>query len=297
VHLVMPPLPPPLASDEALLLTAPGDGRVFFLVPWYGATLLGTTDRDWQGDPGALAVDAAEADYLLTAVRARLPGLGWSSADIRASFAGVRTLQQQHHQQRRAASAVTREWLLTQPRPGLWVPIGGKLTSARADAAALADGVAAACGRSGPPRTGDRLLPWAPAGPFHPWLGRMAATGAALGLAPGDAATLARRHGTTVAALHARIAADPRLGQRLHPQAPFLRAELVHAVSAEMACTLDDVLRRRVPLAITARLDPGLVERLAQELAESFGWSATAASAAAAQWWHRHGAAFDSASS
>ena len=45
-HLVMPALP----TEEALLLTAKSDGRVFFIIPWYGMTLLGTTDADYSGD-------------------------------------------------------------------------------------------------------------------------------------------------------------------------------------------------------------------------------------------------------
>ena len=53
VHLVLPSLP----TDEAILLTAKRDGRVFFIIPWYGRTLLGTTDTDYRGDVGQMRVE------------------------------------------------------------------------------------------------------------------------------------------------------------------------------------------------------------------------------------------------
>ncbi len=282
VHLVMPPLPAPLTAEQALLLTAMEDGRVFFLIPWYGATLLGTTDTDWQGDPRQVAVLPEDVRYLLDAAAGRLPGLGWSARDIRASFAGVRTLQGQSG---RSASSVTREWLLSRPRDGLWVPIGGKFTSARCDAGMLMDALARTIGCRRRSTTGERLLPRAPAGAFAPWLEDMTNRGCALGLDDLAARTLACRHGTATPQLLQRIAQEPGLGRRLHEDAPFLRVELEQAVTSEMACTLDDVLRRRVPIAITTRLDEAHIVEWANLLAPAFSWSPAAACAAAAAWW------------
>src|SRR5262249_44244343 len=47
VHVVAPGRG--LAS--AFLLLHPQDGRVFFVIPWLGKTLIGTTDTEWSGDP------------------------------------------------------------------------------------------------------------------------------------------------------------------------------------------------------------------------------------------------------
>ena len=43
VHLMMPGLPGP---KDAFLLTARSDGRVFFVIPWYDHTIIGTTESD-----------------------------------------------------------------------------------------------------------------------------------------------------------------------------------------------------------------------------------------------------------
>jgi glycerol-3-phosphate dehydrogenase len=133
VHLELPPLPlaaPFSAPDTAFLLTAPQDGRVFFLIPWRGGTMVGTTDTDHAPDADALRVESADVAYLLAAVAANCPGLGWGAGDVRRSWAGLRTLQRSGG----GASTVSREWALLVPEPGLLLPVGGKLTSARVEA-------------------------------------------------------------------------------------------------------------------------------------------------------------------
>ncbi len=149
VHLVLPPLP----MAEALLLTAQSDGRVFFAIPWYGNTLLGTTETDHVGAPSDIRVDEADIDYLLAEAGRALAGIQWTRADLRGAFAGVRTLRDD-----RAArvSDVSREWTLERPAPGLLMPVGGKLTSSRAEAALIVDAVMDAIGRpaGGRPGTG-----------------------------------------------------------------------------------------------------------------------------------------------
>lgn len=246
VHLVLPPMP--AAPDQALLLTAPQDRRVFFLVPWYGATLIGTTDSEYHGDPDALRVDDSEIDYLLDAVRARCPGLAWTRDHVRGSFAGVRTLQGSSGQ----VGAATREWTLVEQTPGLLLPVGGKLTSARVEAARVVDRVLQRLGRRGPCTTGQRRLPWAPAGPWCEWLSQQCAIAVTLGLSSTMAVALARRHGVRVEAIWQRIRSDARQAALLDPRYPFCVAEIAQACEQEMAVTSLDLFRRRIPLAILA---------------------------------------------
>ena len=246
IHLVLPPMPGP--PDQALLLTAPQDRRVFFLIPWYGATLVGTTDTDYHGDPADLRVEDSEIDYLLTAVRVRCPGLGWTRNHVRGAFAGVRTLQASNGH----VGAATREWTLVEPSPGLLVPVGGKLTSARVEAARVVDRVMELAGRNLRSLTAQRRLPWAPAQPWVPWLAEQVAIAHRWGLPPAVAEALGRRHGRRVAAIWSRIANDPALADRIDPRYPFVRAEIPQAVDQEMALTHEDLFRRRIPLAILA---------------------------------------------
>jgi glycerol-3-phosphate dehydrogenase len=72
------------------------------------------------------------------------------------------------------------------------------------------------------------------------------------------------------------VRADQSLGQRAVSDRPDLVAEFVHAVEHEMACSIDDVLSRRVPLALRSRERDGEVLRtVAAILASRLGWDQT----------------------
>jgi len=58
------------------------------------------------------------------------------------------------------------------------------------------------------------------------------------------------RHGTGISEILTLLRQRPELAARIDEHAPFVLAEAVHAVQAEMAATLDDVARRRMPLSL-----------------------------------------------
>src|SRR5262245_8203604 len=83
VHIIVPDR----NLESALLLLHPRDGRVFFVIPWLGKTLVGTTDTVTDQDPNALSVRAEDIGYLLEAWRHYFPG----DADppVLGSFVGL----------------------------------------------------------------------------------------------------------------------------------------------------------------------------------------------------------------
>ncbi len=269
VHLVLPAI---AGLQEAFLLTAPEDGRVFFVIPWYGRTLVGTTESS-IADVSAATVTPAEQSYLLQAVRALLPGLGWTADDVIASFAGARTLQAEDAQ---SLSAQTREFVITTPKPGLIWPIGGKYTTARCDAAEVIDAVYAMLEKPGPVSLTHRYpLPGAPVatregsvmlGDFTGWQ-REAITGLERrGLDADIAESLTLRHGTRIVAISQLLDEEPAWAARLAADAPFIEAEVILAVREEGARTVEDIVRRRLPLALLAR--PGPWQARVQALCE-----------------------------
>jgi glycerol-3-phosphate dehydrogenase len=267
IHLVLPGL----GSDDALVISSNDDGRIVFLIPWYGRTLLGTTDTDHAGDPGEVRIEPADAAYLLERVNRTLRNPRWTEADVIGSFAGLRTLPATGDAH---PSRVTREWSLAEPLDGLLVPVGGKYTSARADAATMVERVLE---RMGWPRrpspTEDRPLPWCPAGPFEAWAGAKVREATELGLDEKVARTCVLRYGSRIDRVLGRIRRSPDLAGRIVPDAPFCRAEIVHAVRDEMARSLEDVVRRRIPLVLLSRLSDQSLRETGSLVGEHLGWS------------------------
>jgi glycerol-3-phosphate dehydrogenase len=247
-HLVLPAI---AGCNEAFLLTA-DDGRVFFVIPWYGRTLVGTTEAAVTA-PGEAVPTDAETDYLLAGVRSGLPGLGWTRGDVIARFAGVRMLQAEDTA---SLSEVTREFAVRRPRPKLIMHIGGKYTTSRHDSIAIVDAVFRELGRRPPaPVTQRRPLPGAPVGDFETWQAEAIGELAAAGVDTEAARWLSLRHGGGIAQIIALISAHPELAARIHADAPFVLAEAIHAVRAEMALSLEDLSRRRMPLTLLVRDD------------------------------------------
>ena len=81
------------------------------------------------------------------------------------------------------------------------------------------------------------------------------------------------RYGSDAPAV-AALAADPALAAPIVEGQPYLRAEAVYAVRAEMARTLDDVLSRRTRLRLFARdASADAAAPTAALLAPELGWS------------------------
>lgn len=268
VHLVMPAA----LADEALLLTAQSDGRVFFIIPWYGMTLVGTTDTEYSGDLEHVAVEPEEVAYLLAEANHYLKA-AWTEADIVGHYAGVRVMKRSDQA---SPSDVSRDWELKTAHNGLHYSIGGKLTSAREDAACIVDTVCAQLGIDTPCATQSRRFPWAPETNYDQWSVAISAQASQLGIDQESAKWLSRRHGKRVEEVLRSIGGDPRLAERIVPTLPFIYADILFCARSEMVIHLDDLLRRRMPLLILAKLTESTLRRLAEIVAPVMGWDEAA---------------------
>jgi glycerol-3-phosphate dehydrogenase len=121
-HLVLEPA----IHADAFYLESPVDQRAVFVLPWKGKTLLGTTERPFDGDPREAAVSDAERDYLLATLRHYFPAI---TPKVVGEFAGVRVLP---HGDGRAFQRPRDCVFHLDPRhPNLISLYGGKLTGYR----------------------------------------------------------------------------------------------------------------------------------------------------------------------
>jgi glycerol-3-phosphate dehydrogenase len=114
---------------------SPQDGRAVFIMPWKGATLIGTTETPFRGEPDRVHPLPAEEDYLLAVARRYFPALKDITRErIVERFAGLRVLPAATQ----AAFDRSRETIFVadrEPHPRVLGIYGGKLTGWRAAAA------------------------------------------------------------------------------------------------------------------------------------------------------------------
>jgi glycerol-3-phosphate dehydrogenase len=243
VHLVTPGR----GLHAAFLLLHPDDGRVLFVIPWMGKTLIGTTDTDCDAAPEALAVTPAEVDYLLRAHNHYFsPPV--TPDDILGSFAGLRPLLRSRPGE---PSSLSREFRLFWSPSGLLTAAGGKYTTYRHMAQLITDAVVARLGRRTRCRTANQPLDGAPDGPWREfesaetkWLVTRH------GLPEGAARHLVNRYGRRARDVAAYLATDPALAEPVVKGEPDLRAEFVYQREHEMAVREEDCLLRRTRLGL-----------------------------------------------
>ncbi|MFJ4054782.1 glycerol-3-phosphate dehydrogenase [Pseudomonas sp. NPDC089743] len=127
-HLLVPRL---YEGDHAYILQNE-DQRIVFCIPYLDRfTLVGTTDREYSGDPAKVAITEQETGYLLDVVNAHF-NHQLSAGDILHTYSGVRPLCNDESDN---PSAVTRDYTLalsaTQGEAPLLSVFGGKLTTYR----------------------------------------------------------------------------------------------------------------------------------------------------------------------
>src|SRR5207244_4450966 len=106
---------PDRGLSAAFLLLHPRDGRVFFVIPWLGKTLLGTTDTLFEESPDKLTVTPEDVAYLLDGFNHHF-GPPLQPGDILGRFVGLRPLLRTR---RDKPSSISREFRLFPSPNGL----------------------------------------------------------------------------------------------------------------------------------------------------------------------------------
>jgi glycerol-3-phosphate dehydrogenase len=232
---------------SAFLLLHPADGRVFFVIPWLGKTLIGTTDTFPEDGPESLTVQAGEVDYLLAGHNHYFrPPL--EAADVLASFAGLRPLIRAR---RGEPSALSREFRVFASPNGLLSVAGGKYTTYRGMAQVVTDTIARRLGRRRRGRTRHCALEGTPPGRWMDYLrDTVGWVGKRYGLGEAAARHLVWRYGRHAAEVAAYVEGAPELARPVQAGEPDLLVEFPYQRDHEMAITPLDHLLRRTRLGV-----------------------------------------------
>jgi glycerol-3-phosphate dehydrogenase len=254
VHLLVPDR----GLRAAFLLLHPADGRVFFVLPWQGKTLIGATDTLCDDSPDAIQATREEVAYLLAGYN-RFFAEPLTEADILSTFAGLRPLIRSGPAK---PSSLSREFRLFASPSGLLSAAGGKFTTYRAMAEVITDAVVDRLGRRRRCRTRRYALDGTPAERWAVFVKRETSNlGERHGMEKETARHLVERYGRRAAEVAAYLERGPALGKPLVPGEPELRAEFAYQQEHEMALFPEDHLLRRTHLGM---FRPELFRRVGQ---------------------------------
>ncbi len=239
IHLFVPSF-----TRHAFALRAPQDGRVFFVLPWNGGSLIGTTDTDCDEPLEALTVSEADVEYLVKATRHYFPDAPLDN--VLFTFVGVRSLVRV---ERKTPSAVSRRHLIVDHEKdglvGLISVIGGKMTTYRSIAQEVVDTVCRRLGKFATCVTHQQPFVDDP----EALLRRVSQHASALGWNETTLRRLVTIYGRNSEAIVKRACQDESLQVQMDERLPkSFAAEVAHAIEAEMAVTVDDLLFRRTML-------------------------------------------------
>ena len=125
-------------GDAIYYVESPIDGRPVFVMPWYGDTMVGTTELLFERDPGETRPTGNEIKYLLETFHAYFPEMRKIKFENIEAFAGLRVLPKSNEN----ANKRSRETIFQCDRtnmPRMVSIFGGKLTSYRATAQTALD--------------------------------------------------------------------------------------------------------------------------------------------------------------
>jgi glycerol-3-phosphate dehydrogenase len=264
IHLVTRKL-----ANQALVLFAKSDGRLFFIIPWHDWSLIGTTDTHYTGAPDNVRAEKEDVDYLVTETSQYFPG--FKMEDIYYAMAGLRPLADIEE---KAESRVSRAHRLIDHEKedqlkGFISILGGKITAYRAIAEEAVDLVCHKLKLKELCQTAQTPLPGAPA------LSQEAMVEIAVDhkLPAPTVSYLADIYGSRIYQVLKYVSEDHGLAGPMAPGYPDIRAQIKHAVLEEEALTVNDFLFRRSLLGLRPDQGQAAVEVIAQSMAGLLKWS------------------------
>jgi glycerol-3-phosphate dehydrogenase len=263
-HVVLPRF---VDAPETAVYTEAVDGRPIFVIPWNEQVLVGTTEVPDGSDPGRVQPSKDEIEYLLRSLLRLFPRVQVSRDDIRYAFAGVRPLP--FSPEKNPSGVSRRHYLRDHTADGaaqMISVIGGKLTTA----GSLARECASKIGVKTTAPTFAIASDDVSDPTVEPWVVDVAEAG---GISADAARGIVEWYGKRALAVARKARGSTEMLAPLCPHTTHIAAEALDAFSNECACTLADVLLRRVPVALGACWSLSCSWQAATRIGAVMGWS------------------------
>lgn len=240
----------------ALLIPKTDDGRVIFIVPWRGFTLIGTTDEEAKVTDSPTATEE-EIQYLLKYANQYL-SKPLSREDVLSAWCGLRPLVSPSHTANSTAK-ISRDHTIISSPSGLITITGGKWTTFRKMAQDAVNQVIKQLPQKDNFATEVEMLPVAGGEDFD--FATLDSLLQEVIEAPDIRHHLINYYGGRAPVI-LNIIRECGL-ERLTPQYPFITAEVIYVCRYEMAQKSEDVLSRRFRLTF---LDSQVAEEVREKV-------------------------------
>lgn len=248
-----------LPGNDAIMIPKTDDGRVLFIVPWHNRLIVGTTDtpiKEHSLEPIALE---EEIEFILKTADAYLEKKP-ERKDVLSVFAGVRPLAAPQGDEEKTKE-ISRSHKIIVSDSQLFTLTGGKWTTFR---------------KMGED-TVDKIIEYGILSKKESKSAQQKIYGA---LKTEDRNNHLYIYGTDKLEIEKLIKQNPELGEKIVDELEFFKAEVVWAVTYEMARTLEDVLARRVRMLYlnarqTEKAAPIVAKIMAKELGYDEQWEKT----------------------
>ncbi|EAL65463.1 hypothetical protein DDB_G0283951 [Dictyostelium discoideum AX4] len=248
VHIMLPGNLIP--SDKGFLNPKTKDGRVLFILPFEGKTLVGTTD-----DPSPIIENPQplekDVEFILDSIKEYSnPNVKLDKSQVLACWSGIRPLVSDEPaaqgDNKKSTSQVTRSHSLRMSESGLITIVGGKWTTYRSMAEATVNLVCSKHDIFTPKGCITKNLPLIGGEKYYNTLNQYLIKNFNL---PEDIAEhLAHSYGDQ-APFVAKLANENGSNKRLVEGYPYIEAEVTYGVKKEYACTAEDIIGRRTRLS------------------------------------------------
>lgn len=239
-----------LPGDTAVMIPKTKDGRVLFALPWYNKVMIGTTDtpiKNISSEPEAME---KEIDYILKHISGYLKKNPRKS-DIKSVFAGLRPLVTNGNSENTAA--ISRDHSIIVSSSGLITITGGKWTTYRRMAEEVVDKAQSLNNLKENSCVTEELQ-------IHGWTEEI------------DSSDPLYYYGSDKTRIRKIVERRPKLGDKLHKDLPYIKAEVVWATRNEMAMTVEDFCSRRTrALLLNAEASKEMAPEVARLMAEEAG--------------------------
>ncbi len=289
-HLIVDPFPG-APEGEALYVEARKDGRPYFIVPWNGRYLIGTTDLRYEGNLDHVSASEDEIQYLLDETNYVIPAAKLSREDVLFTYAGVRPLPYNpegetggvtrshvvfdHAKGGSVAGGKVKSQSAELPQVGgLLSIIGGKLTTYLNLSRQTVDAVFEKLDRKAPKSTSRKVpLPGSETSDFEAFAAGFRSASTIPEVLSGR---LLKLYGVRAAEVLKVGEDDPELLTPLSSivsvETALIGAEVIWALREEMAQTLSDVLLRRTMAGYGPRVGLDVADAAAQVAVKHLGW-------------------------